>query len=170
MDCDSTFYSSSHNSNSEINLYKMLVKSSMLYSEADDAVLQFADSDSVNMSHFTVDYAYDLNECGDGYSQWSGDSQSYRIGSLCCGYVWQRTCPNPVTLIYNEGEVTMSNIRINLIINNNSAQINATANDLGFSFDDDGDVGFIDNYGVMTVSNMTMDNSLGYYMFYNEGK
>ena len=63
------------------------------------------------------------------------------------------------------------NISINnLIINNNSAQINATADDLGFSFDDDGDVGFIDNYGVMTVNNMTMDNSLGYYMFYNEGK
>ena len=122
------------------------------------------------MSQLTVDYSYDLNDCGDGYSQWSGDSQSYEIGGLATGYVWQRTCPNPVTLIYNEGEVVLNFIRINLIINNNSAQINATADDLGFSFDDDGDVGFIDNYGVMTVNNMTMDNSMGYYMFYNEGK
>ena len=124
----------------------------------------------VEINRLVVDYSYDMNQCDDGYSQWTGDSEGYTVGKFDGGYVWQRMCPNPVTLIHNYGHIEMGDIRINMIINNDSAQINATANQRGFNFDDDGDCGFINNFGVLAIRKLTMNNSLSRYMFHNKGR
>lgn len=85
------------------------------------------------------------------------------------GKVDQYECSNPSTLISNHGHMEVSNITINMNVTESSDSNNATRNWKCFRFEDDGEHGFISNYGIMTITDMVMERSLSRYMLYNEG-
>ena len=120
------------------------------------------------MKGLSLVYSYDISDCSYGYWQWTGDWESYNI-DWWSGYTLHRFCSNPLSLIENHGQMEIYNFRIDLNVTPTTQYINATQQDRGYNFDDDGNTGFINNFGILSVQNLTMQDSLARYMFYNQG-
>ena len=129
----------------------------------------------VSVIDMTVTLLYDMNDCDYAWSDWTANSNFYWIntrwnsGGWWVGQLYQWTCSNPLTLIMNHGQMEMENVIINMIVTESDKSIDATPDYRCFNFEDDGDYGFISNYGYITIHNLTMERSLSRYMLYNEG-
>ena len=114
-----------------------------------------------------------MNDCAYWYYQWTGASETYILADWH-GNAYHYACPNPQTLIENEGQIEMDDIRIHWNVIESDISVNVTAGNpltssIAFEFPDDGDHGFVNNFGVMDIHNLTMDDSVGRIMFFNEG-
>ena len=115
-----------------------------------------------------------MNDCGYGWYDYTPSSQYYWIDTWWDGawegYINHWMCPNPMTLIRNHGQVEMDNISVNVNVTESVYPSNSWYSiNRCFNFDDDGDYGFISNYGTMTITDLSMERSLSRYMLYNEG-
>ena len=125
------------------------------------------------LSGMDITISYDMNDCEYDYTQWTGSWTCYILNSYG-GSVSHYKCPNPQTLIVNHGDIGMDDIIIHWNVIESNISVNVTKgnelNDsISFNFANDGDIGFIENYGVMDIHNLTMQDSVARIMFWNGG-
>ena len=151
-------YVTSHASGSIVTAEDVVVYSSKLWTQEDDSLFSFETSDTVNITRLSVHFQYDLAICTWTYYPYSEYLEDH--------YSTLYQCANPLTLLANHGETHIHDLRIYVMWKN---RVNATANLLEYNFVYDTTHGFIENYGVMQIDNLKMDNSLSNNLVYNEG-
>ena len=117
--------------------------------EVEHGLFDFGSVDEVSITDLTVNYSYDMTNC-----QYLYEITNHDIDGTANYY----ECTNPVILINNNGQLTMDNVRINVNLSNpyNDSDDNTTYD--RFAYEHDGAV--INNYGVLSISNLTLQVEL----------
>ena len=131
-----------------------------------EAFFEFVAVDEVTINGLTIDYSYDLNKCSSPNFEWIDDG----IINVSIQY---SHCLCPPILMMNYGAVSMDDVRLNVNISsptlldwfNSSNPYSFTHKLQGFDYD----YGFIRNRGTMTISNMTIEDSVHDILFFNDG-
>ena len=139
-DSNASFYDSAgHQSHSELIFGHFVVDSSKLWKEDGNALLHFDINDDVQIKAIEINYVYDAEHC-----QYAWESSNYEFPNYVSGAVYE--CSNPLTIIDNAGLIEIRDIQINVDIVNG---VEATANQLQYTFEDVEGHGFFVNDGKM---------------------
>ena len=133
-----------------------------------EALFEFVAVDEVTINGLTINYFYNLSKCLAPESEWIADG----IINVSIQY---SHCWCPPILMMNYGTVSMTDVRINVNISSptlldwfNSSNPYLFTHKLQ-ERSPTYDYGFIRNRGTMSISNMTIEDSVHDILFFNDG-
>ena len=123
-------------------------------------MFHFSEYDDVQINQLVLNYSYDMTLCYYSYDITDGGFAD--IDGIDSAQMYE--CPHPMILIHNSGRLQMSGLEINTFF----SDFDIATNQKQFWFEYVGEYGFIHNLGVMVIDTVTIQNTLGRHMFYNE--
>merc|ERR1719474_1206491 len=162
------FYYSAHSLPSEITLNDSFLSTSALSTVTNESnsenveqygIFAFDAVDAVSINNLVVDYSYDMDNC-----EYSSSEENEQIED---GSAKRFQCTNPLILIDNYGQIEMRNAQINTNFVNTPKHSDSTYD--VFSYSDNGE-GFINNFGVLNIHDITLEEPLAYSFILNAGQ
>ena len=147
-----SFYHPLHELTSAVTIKDCFLSSSALWPNANESdetysILKFGAVDDVSIINLVVNFSYNVDdECA--YSHEETNAQMNDNATARYEY-----CTDPMTLIENYGQIAMNDTQIDVTFVNVPKHSDSTYDT--FTYHGNGE-GFIINYGVIAVQNMTL--------------